>query len=469
MSKKQNKIELICPNCKEPYYVYPSEVSKRNYCSIKCKKDFHALHKICNYCGKEYTVMPSRSNSKYCSVECKNKDMYEKSLETRTCNHCNKEYTTQKSSKNPFCSDECQQLWHEEHCKIKYNCDYCGKEFDILRSKLEGEQKYFYCSHECSEKASVKGEYVTCNQCGKELYRTQSSLKTYNHVFCNNECRAEFERKRTTKICEYCHEEYEIKNSQVDNSRFCSNECKNKWQSENLIGENSYTWKGGLVNCECAFCGKDVKIKPNRLKNRNKTFCSYECCHKYYSISTNRTDKQIIADKRLAKNAIKNTKLTLTTPHRIINSILTRNNIDYRIEELIEYYKLDTFLPSFNLSIEIQGDFWHSNPNRFKKIKYKKQLDGIYRDKAKHTYVKNKYDYEILYLWEMDIERNIDICEKLILEYIKKNGKLENYHSFNYYIDENNNLSLKNDLIIPYQEMDNKQLTKFKELKYNVA
>ena len=45
------------------------------------------------------------------------------------------------------------------------------------------------------------------------------------------------------------------------------------------------------------------------------------------------------------------------------------------------------------------------------------------------------------------------MCKKLILEYINKNGILENYHSFNYVIDDGK-LKLNKDIIISYQEMN---------------
>lgn len=38
------------------------------------------------------------------------------------------------------------------------------------------------------------------------------------------------------------------------------------------------------------------------------------------------------------------------------------------------------------------------------------------------------------------------MCEKLILEYIEKNGKLQNYHSFNYALNDDT-LSLSDNVI----------------------
>lgn len=78
----------------------------------------------------------------------------------------------------------------------------------------------------------------------------------------------------------------------------------------------------------------------------------------------------------------------------------------------------------------------------------------------------NHYDTEILYLWENDIYNHTDICEKLILQYIQSEGKLDNYHSFNYFINDQNILQLKENIIIPYQDMD---INEYKHLHNRVS
>ena len=80
--------------------------------------------------------------------------------------------------------------------------------------------------------------------------------------------------------------------------------------------------------------------------------------------------------------------------------------------------------------IEVQGDYWHCNPTIFTEKKKKNQFDRISKDKSKHTYVKNKYNIEILYLWEDDLYKNEELCKKLIQLYIRNKGILLNY---NYY------------------------------------
>ena len=40
------------------------------------------------------------------------------------------------------------------------------------------------------------------------------------------------------------------------------------------------------------------------------------------------------------------------------------------------------------------------------------------------------------------MNENLELCRKLISLYVHNNGILENYHSFNYILNENNELEL---------------------------
>ena len=84
------------------------------------------------------------------------------------------------------------------------------------------------------------------------------------------------------------------------------------------------------------------------------------------------------------------------------------------------------------------------------------QYNRIGRDKAKHSYIKNQYGIDILYLWESDIISNADLCAKLIQYYIENNGNIENYNSFNYNV-KNGVLLLNNNIVTPYQDMSLEQ------------
>ena len=146
---------------------------------------------------------------------------------------------------------------------------------------------------------------------------------------------------------------------------------------------------------------------------------------------------------------------TNTKPQQIINAILDNLKISYINEKGFEFYAVDNYLDELNLIIEVMGDFWHCNPLKYSSPNgYDIHKKRVSRDKAKHSYFKNNYNIEILYLWENDIYNNFEICAKLIMLYVKNNGILENYHSFNYRI-EDDRLVLNENIILSYQDMVN--------------
>jgi hypothetical protein len=132
-----------------------------------------------------------------------------------------------------------------------------------------------------------------------------------------------------------------------------------------------------------------------------------------------------------------------TKPQLIINNLLDDMGINNEKEYDCKYYLVDNYLIDYDLMIEVMGNFFHCSP--VMNLENSRKVKIIGKDKAKHTYIKRYKNIEILYLWEKDINENIDLCKTLIEEYIKNNGVLENYHSYNYYL-ENGELKLIDNL-----------------------
>jgi len=265
-------------------------------------------------------------------------------------------------------------------------------------------------------------------------------------------------------ICYQCNKEIIIKPCKLYTGKhvFCSHECYGKFR-KTLIGDKNTSYK--KIKTNCTNCQTEISVIPYvyNMKNRfgdNHNFCNYKCYHQYMAIYY-KGDKHNLSNKIYTKeerNKFRNIMLkrykdnpinTDTKPQKIINNILDNNNIEYIREETFKYYAVDNFLNKSNLIIEVMGDYFHNNP-----IKYpdpsklnKMQLKDKKRDKSKNTYIKKYYNINILYLWETDINNNPTLCEKLILLYIKKNGNLRNYHSFNYHTTKTNKLYLNKNII----------------------
>ena len=412
----------------------------------------------CIKCKKEFKVSPYKKNtSKFCSQECHWN--YEKEAKrdkwiTKICPSCNKEFKTLKSRSNKYCSDKCRSERNENY--MMYNCDCCGKEIRIKKSYhkrlLDGKQKSITCSKECSYKMKHTGYDVTCENCGKQFYRRKYHIELHSHQFCSNNCQLEYQHqyKFETRKCEICNSEFEC--SKTSTQRFCSNKCNAEWQ-KTIVGEACPQFTSEKKNCDC--CNKEIYVAQNKLKKYTHFFCNEKCRQEWYATDWSqrkewREKKRIDAVKILESGAISKTN---SKPQQIIDNILDKNNIKYEREKGFKYYCADNYLEN-NLIIEVQGDYWHANPLKYDSSLNKMQYERIKKDKAKRTYIKKYHGIEILYLWENDIYNDLTKCENLILEYIKRNGNLKNYHSFNYYLDENEKLQLQDKIIVPYQEMN---------------
>lgn len=294
------------------------------------------------------------------------------------------------------------------------------------------------------------GFSIECENCNKQIYQTKTQYNRAKHHFCSNKCQKEFQSKALYehRKCEICGKDmYILKSS---SKRFCSIECQGKWQSTQTREKNP-RYKRVKTLCDC--CGKELNILNCETKLFKHHFCDNDCRQKWYSEVYSQSwdwkeESRIRGAKLLSNRSI----TTNTKPQIKINRLLESLNITYQNEYDCKYYSIDNYLPQQNLMIEVMGDFWHCNPIKYTQVKQEIQKKRIPKDKAKHTYIMNKYKIEILYLWEYDINNNATLCEKLIQKYISNNGILENYHSFNYSLISNE-LILNEKIIIPYQDI----------------
>lgn len=283
------------------------------------------------------------------------------------------------------------------------------------------------------------------------MYKTLSQYNKREHHFCSNKCQSLKKRELAFehRKCEICGSDIFV--SKNSSQRFCSSKCQNIWQLGNT-GLNNKRFRGGYVKCES--CGKEFLVGKYVLESNRKHFCSTDCRRRWYSDVWSQSDvwrneSRIRAVSILSNNPV----VTQTRPQIITNNLLSELSITFRNEEPFVYFSIDNYLPDFNLAIEVMGDYWHSSPLKYPEKINDRQSHIISRDKAKHTYIKNCFGFEILYLWESDLLNRPDVCYKLIEKYIQSGGELDNYHSFNYWIDDGM-IKINSKIIYPHQDRD---------------
>lgn len=373
------------------------------------------------------------------------------------CNCCGKKYT-----KDKF---ELKHIWEDEEHAIR--CSYCDwlKRHNNIIPIIDGWSE---------EEIKLAIKFLLLND---SPYINDLESIYSNHTLteiCNLVISLKINgKKRLVKTtCEFCGKDIDMYPSVylITQHPYCSTECY--WKDKPLKmprGADSQFYN--RIETECANCHKPLYIPPNQYNRENEfgdhfNFCNHQCYWefraRYYvgekgsRYGAEYTDEQ---RERARINILKNSRSAKRFDSGIqlsINDLLEQNNIEYKREEIFKYYAVDNYLPNENLIIEVMGDYWHSNPLRYNTDKYQlneMQARGIVKDKQKHSYILNHENIEILYLWETDINNNLELCKNLILKYVETNGKLENYHSFNYFLDKNRELHLRNNIIVPYQDM----------------
>ena len=293
------------------------------------------------------------------------------------------------------------------------------------------------------------GRYVKCENCGKEIYITPYRECRNKHHFCSQQCSAQWRTKNKSAICEVCGKVFVKK---YKTQRFCSNECQHIWQKGN-IGVKNPKFEGKILKCE--YCGKEFALGKYKANQSRHHFCSKECRQKWYSEVWSQSDEwkkesQERALSMLENGAFKNK----SKPQRIYDELLEKEGIKFINEKVFGKYAFDNYFPESGLVVEVMGDYWHASPSKYNFQNMNDvQKNSVRKDKAKHTYMARYHDVEILYLWENDLYKEPQKCIELTKRYIKNNGKLENYNSFNYKIDENNMITLIDEIVLSNSEI----------------
>lgn len=106
-----------------------------------------------------------------------------------------------------------------------------------------------------------------------------------------------------------------------------------------------------------------------------------------------------------------NLKQIYTKPSILFEDMLKSNNISYEREKNFEYFLFDFYLLDFDFYIEIDGDYWHSNPKFYPDGPItSSQKINFYRDIKKNNLCKEK-NLKLLRFWEFDILNNLNEIE----------------------------------------------------------
>ena len=159
----------------------------------------------------------------------------------------------------------------------------------------------------------------------------------------------------------------------------------------------------------------------NKSKEKNRLSHTGEKNHFFGK----RHNKQTILKIKKSRQYIKMPNKD-TIPELKVQKILKDNKILFEKHKII-LGRPDVFVKP-NICIFVDGDYWHANPIKYKKddIISKSHYSTASKIWARDKKITNKLNldgYNVVRIWENDINNNINKVEKDILKYIRRYNK----------------------------------------------
>jgi len=141
----------------------------------------------------------------------------------------------------------------------------------------------------------------------------------------------------------------------------------NYFYGKRFVGNKSPVWKGGKIKRHCFEC--------------NKIFETYDYLKKYGTGKYCSTDCRMIGAAKVSPTSIEK---------KLYNELKARGLLFEKQRLINGKFLVDAYIPSLNLIIEADGDYWHSLPKVVRK------------DKSENAYL-TKCGYNLLRLPEHEI------------------------------------------------------------------
>lgn len=105
-----------------------------------------------------------------------------------------------------------------------------------------------------------------------------------------------------------------------------------------------------------------------------------------------------------------------TKPEKGFRDILSEMNVPFRMQHNVKKFLFDFYLPDHNLLIEVDGDYWHGNPEKFPDPS-SMQRKNRRRDRLKAK-IAMEQGYKVIRFWESEINDNPSDVKRQLEEYL---------------------------------------------------
>jgi len=109
----------------------------------------------------------------------------------------------------------------------------------------------------------------------------------------------------------------------------------------------------------------------------------------------------------------------MTEPERVFSEMMKELGVEIESQKVINNKIYDFYIPSKNMMIEVDGDYWHANPLIYEgKELNKTQLRNVKNDKFKDVLAKGN-GFLLERVWEYDLKNNYEEQKKRFKKLLK--------------------------------------------------
>jgi len=122
--------------------------------------------------------------------------------------------------------------------------------------------------------------------------------------------------------------------------------------------------------------------------------------------------------KRLEKTAAKMSN-KMTAPEKVFHDMMKELGVKCECQKVVGNKIFDFYIPSKNMIVEVDGDYWHANPLIYEnKDLNKTQLRNVKNDEFKTVLAKGN-GYKIERVWENELHNDYEAQKKRFKKLLK--------------------------------------------------